>query len=108
MHQGSRVGWYAMARERKLLGRHVDASLKDEKRVRQFAAAYVKTTRSKESMMTLAFPQAMQPVDHNRPYEFAAAPAPSAAGSAQWQPSDSQRLLELSGTCTTPFTILPP
>ena len=67
------------------LGKPVDASLKDERKLQQFAVAYVKTTRSKESTMTFAFLQAMQPVDH-MPLQFAAAPAPSAVGSAWWQP----------------------
>ena len=72
--KGSRVEWYAMARDWNLrvlyshkLQKPLDASLKHEKRLQEFASAYVKATRSKESMMTFEFPQAMQPLDSNTP-----------------------------------------
>ena len=85
--KGSRVKWYAMAREWNLRVLHshknktpLDASLKHEHKLKDFAKVFVKATRRKQSLMTFAFPQAMQPLDHNMQQEGHCA---AAAGSIQ-------------------------
>lgn len=47
----------------------LDASLKHEHKLKDFAKASVKATRRKQSLMTFAFPQAMQPLDQNMQQE---------------------------------------
>ena len=70
--KGSRVEWYAMAREWNLRVLHslkiknpLEASLKHEHKLKDFAKAFVKATRRKQVLMTFTFPQAMQPLDQN-------------------------------------------
>ena len=82
--KGSRVEWYAMAREWNLrvlyshkLQRPLDASLKHEKRLKEFADAYTKSVRKRESLMTFAYPQALQPVSNLIPTQ--AWPLPTGA-----------------------------
>ncbi len=85
--KGSRVEWYAMAREWNLRVLHahkikspLDASLKHEHKLKDFAKAFVKATRRKQALMTFAFPQAMQPLDQNMQQEGDRA---AAAGATQ-------------------------
>ena len=93
--KGSRVEWYAMACEWNLrvlylhkLQKPLDASLEHEKRLQEFASAYVQATRSKESMMTFDFPQAMQPLDSNMPTVTQPASGPFVvADGADWHPA---------------------
>ena len=61
------------------LQKPLDASLKYEKRLQEFVSAYVKATRSKESMMTFDFPQAMQPLHSNMPTVIQPASGPFVA-----------------------------
>ena len=113
--KGSRVEWYAMAREWNLrvlyshqLQKRLDASLKHEKRLQEFASAYVKAARSKESMMTFEFPQAMQPLDSNMPTVTQPASGPLVLPTVQTGTLQlSLTQVELSGMTTLTILLLP-